>query len=256
MAARILTIDIETSPNVAHVWGLFKQTVSLNQLMESTEVISFAAKWYGEDDVVFCSVFDTRRGKVTDKAKKQMIQAAWKLLDEADIVVGYNHITFDMPHLNREFLKMGMTPPSPYQNVDLLQVAKTRFRFTSNKLQYVSTYVGLEGKVQHEGHTLWVKCMAGDPEAWAKMAEYNIGDVIETEQLYDVLLPWIGGHPHAQLYSADGAECCQRCGSTELKKEGFAFTKLAKYQQYSCKACGSWSRGKKALQLVDARGTQ
>ena len=31
--ARILIIDIETSPNLAYVWGLFDQTVSLSQLL-------------------------------------------------------------------------------------------------------------------------------------------------------------------------------------------------------------------------------
>ena len=55
MALKLLTLDIESAPNVAHVWGLFKQTVSLNQLMESGQVISFAAKWHGKPKVLFYS---------------------------------------------------------------------------------------------------------------------------------------------------------------------------------------------------------
>jgi len=33
---QILLLDIETAPNTAHVWGLWNQNVSLNQLMESS----------------------------------------------------------------------------------------------------------------------------------------------------------------------------------------------------------------------------
>ncbi len=52
---KILTIDIETSPNLAHVWGLWNQNVGLPQLLEPTQMISFAAKWYETKSVQFYS---------------------------------------------------------------------------------------------------------------------------------------------------------------------------------------------------------
>lgn len=255
MSPRILVLDLETSPNVAHVWGLFKQTVSLNQLLESTEVISFAAKWHDADDVLFYSIYDFDKQKITERKRTEMLRAAHALIDVADIVVHYNGKSFDMPHLRREFLKAGMPPPSPVKEVDLLLAVKSQFRMTSNKLQYVSTYVGLEGKVQTGGHELWLNCMAGDYDSWLLMREYNKQDVVQTELLYDKLLPWIPGHPHIGLYEGE-IHACQRCGSTDLTKQGFAFTLLGKFQQYRCNNCKSWSRGKKNLMLVDERGIQ
>lgn len=255
MSPRILVIDIETSPNVADVWGLFKQNVSLNQLRESTEVISFSAKWVGEELPVFYSVYDFSRKKITDRQREKMVKEVWKLLDEADVVIHYNGTSFDIPHLFREFLKRGMTPPSPFQQIDLLLQAKSSFRFTSNKLDYVSQYLGFEGKVSHEGHGLWVKCMAGDYDAWLRMMEYNNFDVVLTEGVYEKLLPWIKSHPHMGLFNGE-EQACQRCGGTNLTRQGYSYTKLARYQQYKCKECSSWSRGKKALESVDARGVQ
>lgn len=255
MSPRILVLDLETSPNVAHVWGLFKQTVSLNQLLESTEVISFAAKWHDADDVLFYSIYDFDKQKITERKRTEMLRAAHALIDVADIVVHYNGKSFDMPHLRREFLKAGMPPPSPVKEVDLLLAVKSQFRMTSNKLQYVSTYVGLEGKVQTGGHELWLNCMAGDYDSWLLMREYNKQDVVQTELLYDKLLPWIPGHPHIGLYEGE-IHACQRCGSTDLTKQGFAFTLLGKFQQYRCNNCKSWSRSKKNLMLVDERGIQ
>ena len=47
-----------------------------------------------------------------------------QLMDEADVMVGWNSAAFDRKHLNREFLQAGMTPPSPSREVDLMKVVK------------------------------------------------------------------------------------------------------------------------------------
>lgn len=242
---RILTIDIETSPNVADVWGLFKQTVSLSQLRESTRMISFAAKWRGTQRVEFRSEFHDGR---TD-----MIERARALLDEADIVVHYNGTTFDMPHMRREFLLEGITPPSPVKQVDLLRTVKKQFRFSSNKLDHVTAQLGLTGKLSHSGHDLWVRCMAGDEKAWALMRRYNKRDVVTTEELYDRLLPWITAHPHVGLYRGDTEDTCPKCGSTRLERRGWAYTTVSAFRQYRCKDCGGWSRSGKRSSGTDLR---
>jgi len=238
---RILIIDIETSPNVADVWGLWNNNVSLNQLRESTRMICFAAKWYGEPQTFFFSEHSDGRA--------EMVQAAWDLLDRADAVMHYNGRRFDTPHLYREFLLSGLTPPSPFKQIDLCDVVKHRFRFPSNKLQYVSTALGLAGKVSHEGHDLWVKCMAGDDEAWARMETYNRQDVDLLEEVYEILLPWIPGHPHRHLY--DGAGGCPTCGHDAVVPAGVYRTTLSAFSQYRCGTCGSTFRSSKRLFGVD-----
>lgn len=238
--AKILLIDIETSPNVADVWGLWNNNVSLNQLRESTRMICFAAKWYGRPGTMFFSEHED--------GPSAMVAAAHELLDEADVVMHYNGKKFDVPHLYREFLLAGLTPPSPFKQIDLCNVVKKQFRFPSNKLQYVSTALGLAGKVSHEGHELWVKCMAGDPDAWARMEKYNRQDVVLLEEVYEILLPWIPGHPHRHLYGGGG---CPTCGHFDVQIDGVYHTSLSTFTQYHCPACGSWFRGSRRLGGVD-----
>jgi DNA polymerase elongation subunit (family B)/DNA-directed RNA polymerase subunit RPC12/RpoP len=237
MSFKLLHIDIETAPNTAHVWGLFKQNVGLSQLQESSYTLCFAAKWHKKKGVTFRSV---QRG-----GEEAMVMKAWELLDEADALCHYNGKRFDIPTLNKEFLKYGLSPPSPYKQIDLLQVARRQFRFPSNKLDYVAQALGVGKKTQHEGHELWVKCMAGQRKAWADMKAYNIQDAILLEDVYEKLLPWIPTHPNMALYDrSNDEEKCPNCGSTSLIKKGKAYTQVAIYQRYRCTSCGTPIRGR------------
>jgi len=172
--SKILLLDIEMAPNVAHVWGIWDQNIGLNQLRESSYVMCYAAKWLGDKKMMFDSV--------KKSGDKKMLAGIHKLLDEADAVIHYNGKRFDIPSLNKEFLLHGMFPPAPFKEIDLLTVAKSRFRFVSNKLDYVAQSLGLGKKTEHSGHELWVQCMAGIPKAWKTMEEYNKNDVILLEK--------------------------------------------------------------------------
>jgi len=234
----ILGIDIETSPNTAYVWGLFKQTVSLSQLIESSRVMCFAAKWFGHSvDPVF---YSEQNGQ-----HEGMIRAAWALLDQADAVVHYFGSRFDVPTLNKEFLKLGLAPPSPYAQIDLIKTARSQFKFTSNKLEHILDELGLAGKLSHRGFKLWVDCMYGDKEAWKEMEEYNVQDVVGMEPLYQKLLPWIKNHPNIALYKDAGIKVCPKCGSERVTKRGLQRTKVATYQRYQCMDCASWSQSRR-----------
>lgn len=230
---RTLLLDIETAPNTAYVWGLWKQNVSISQLTDSSFVMCWAAKWLGEPEVHYA---DFRGGK------KKMLHKVHKMLSEADAVIHYNGRRFDIPTLNKEFLEAGMAPPATYKQIDLLDTAKKQFRFPSNKLDYVARALKLEGKRKHEGFELWVKCMAKDPEAWEIMSDYNKQDVNVLESVYEHFLPWIKQHPNVALHNGDEEHACTKCGGNHLVRRGYAYTSVSKYIRYRCSDCGSWSR--------------
>jgi len=234
---KILLLDIETSPNTAHVWGLYNQNVGLNQLMESSYVMCWAAKWLGEKEVHFSSMMETTHRK--------MIKKIYKLLDEADAVIHYNGTKFDIPTLNKEFLLLGLTPPSPYKEIDLLRTSRSKFKFPSNKLDYVAQALGLGEKVKHIGHELWIRCMNKDKQAWDMMKKYNIQDVVLLEKVYEKMLSWIRNHPNQNGYHA--GVVCPNCGSSNLIKRGLSCNTNTVYQRLRCKDCGKWSRSNKQM---------
>ncbi len=230
---RILLIDIETSPNTAFVWGIWDQNISLNQLIESSEILCYAAKWFGDSNIIFDSKHASSMG--------DMLAGLRQLLESADVVVHYNGARFDIPVINREFLKFGYTPPAPYKQVDLYKVAKYHFKFLSNKLDYICQYLGL-GKKAPSGMELWVGCMNGDKDAWDKMERYNKMDVELLESLYIKMRPWITNHPNQGAYQAEPGHICPNCAGSRLQRRGFAVTTTRKYQRYVCQDCGHWSR--------------
>src|SRR5690606_18355258 len=118
---------------------------------------------------------------------------------------------FDVPHANREFKQAGLAPPAPFQQLDLLETCRKRFKLPSNKLAYISEWLGLEGKVAHEGHSLWVKCMAGDAKAWRDMKKYNVRDVTVLEEMHDELMPWLVGAPSLPLVDQLEGDRCPTC---------------------------------------------
>ena len=244
---KTLLIDIETAPNMAYVWGLWKQDIPLPMLVKPSYMLCFAAKWHGEPEVEFHSI----RGG----SKNLMLEQAWSLLNQADAVVHYNGKEFDIPILYQEFLMEDMGPPSPFSQIDLKKVVSKKFRLPSNKLQYVSdSLLQLGGKEDNGGFKTWLGVMNDDEQAWADMERYNRRDVTVLEDVYDRLLPWIDGHPNRNLYQE--AQGCPNCGSSDLRKEGHAYTLQGKFQRYQCRYCGRWSRGIKRIVGVDYVGAR
>ena len=232
--ARILIIDIERKPMLSYHWSPKVEYVSPAMNVERGGMISFAAKWYGERKVTFRS--DHHDG--TDA----MLDEAWRLMDEAHIIVGYNSQGFDVKHLAEEFVKAEHRPPSPHHDVDLLRAVRARFRFPYNSLNEVCRDLGLELKLAHEGFELWLACMAGDDKAWRTMKRYNVQDVRITEALYDRLRPWIKGHPNVNMYRTERISGCPKCGSSDVEANGFHYTQTRAYRQFVCNACGSHHR--------------
>jgi DNA polymerase elongation subunit (family B) len=194
----------------------------------------WAAKWQGETKIYFDSVFRS--------TPKTMAKGIHKLIEAADMVVHFNGTHFDIPTLNKEFLLHGIPPASPVCELDLLKVARKKFRFPSNKLDYMAQRLGLGEKYLHKGHDLWVGCMAKNPKDWVTMEKYNKHDVVLLERLYNKLRPWMSGHLNYSTLTE--STVCPGCGSKSFQKRGYAYSQSSKYQRYQCKECYGWFRGK------------
>ena len=247
MSARILTFDIETAPNLGYTWAFYEQDVI--KIVRPWYVLTVGYKWLNEKQAHVLSLPDYSLFKKNIQDDKELIKDFWELLDKADIVVTQNGDNFDIKKLNTRFLVHGLPPPSDFKSIDTKKSSKKHFAFGNNKLGNLGIELGLGDKEAHEGFPLWERCMAGDLEAFKKMAKYNKRDVYLTESVYLKERPYIKNHPNINLYEGK-PDACPKCGSIELISRGFAFTSLNKHKRYSCNNCGTWCMGKKSEQIV------
>lgn len=234
---KILIVDIETAPNVAYVWGMWKQNIGLNMLKENSYLMSFAAKWLGEEEVMYC---ENRHGDDTE-----LVARLIQLLGEADMVVAHNAKKFDIPVIQGRAVIHGIAPPSPFKIIDTLITAKREFRLFSNKLAYLAQVLGCADKKQHEkfpGFELWLQCLKQNDEAWAEMREYNIQDVDTLEEVYLKLRPWMKQHPNVAVKMEKDETLCPKCGSHHIHFRGYYNTNVGKYRKFQCQNCGGWGR--------------
>jgi len=234
---KILIVDIETAPNLAFVWGLWKNNVGINQIKEYMHVMSYAAKWLCEDKIVYK---ESRTNK-----DKTLIKSLVKLFDEADIVVAHNGKKFDFPTVMARAIVHNIAPPSPYKVVDTLLVARREFRFPSNSLAALAIQFKVSGKLEHKafpGFALWSECLKGNPEAWDEMKAYNIQDIVTLEEVYLKMLPWMRYHPNVGVFDAKEEAVCPKCGGTHLHFRGYSYTNVGKYHRFQCQDCNGWGR--------------
>lgn len=258
---KILVVDLEVLPMQVYTYGLFEQNHAPHQIVEHASLASFAAQWIGEKGVIYEEV-DWRRNPRDDRA---LTQKLFKLMREADVICGQNSASFDTKVANERimFHRLGVMPP--VRQIDTKRLGKKHFYFPSYGLEYMAgRYCEAKKMVLRKfpGMHLQIECLRKNPAAWAEMREYNIADVVATVELYKRFSPWGTGVDLNPLYGDAIYRC--HCGSTDLKREGFKLTKTGKYQQYSCKSCGSWMSAsgaknnlfsdKKKLSLKTPRG--
>ena len=241
----ILILDIETSPILGNVWTLWNNNLGLNQMVKDWHIMSWSAKWYREDKVMYQ---DQRNAKNIEDDKK-ILKPLWKLLDKADIVVTHNGKSFDIKKINARFILNGMTPPSSFRNIDTKILAKRHFGFTSNKLAYLTDKLCKKyKKLNHgkfPGQELWTQCQRGNKEAWDEMKVYNEYDVLSLEELYEIMLPWDDSINFTVYFEDDRCSC----GSTNIKKNGIYYTNASRFQKYKCADCGKEYRDRTNIKV-------
>ena len=240
VGAKILILDIETTPIKAWVWSRWKQNIYLDQTISEWFMLTWSAKWLFSNKILSARL---TKQEVLAEDDSRIVQEIWKLINEADIVVAHNGLAFDEKKLNARFLLNGLKPTAPYQSIDTKLIAAKQFGFSSNKLDALAGYFGINVKLDTD-FELWAKCMDGDEKSLKYMEEYNRHDVEILEEVYLRMRPWMRSHPNIGLYLDTENPVCSACGSTHIHQEEDYVTMVGKYPTYICDDCGAYSRSR------------
>ncbi len=243
-AAKILLVDIETSPMEVYVWSLkvYDKYISPSNVIKDWAILSWAAKWLCDGKVMSAIVSPKDAIKRQDS---KLIKPLWELLNEADIVIAFNAWKFDLRKINTRFLVNDLPPPMPYQVIDPLREARKHFAFSSNKLDYINEQLELSRKMD-TSFSLWKRCVTGDGNALLEMEEYNRKDVVVLEDNYFTIRPWIKSHPNLSLFVETDEEACPTCNNPISEEDwgGYYTTPSNRFRAFRCSSCGAIGRSR------------
>lgn len=251
---RLLVLDIENLPLSANTWGLFDQTIGLNQVHTDWSICSVTGKLVGDSHTEYIDTWD--RQDLRDDTELVARVCGW--LHNADVVIGHNLRKFDIRKLRARAIYSGLPPFREPKIIDTLRMAKEVAAFTSNKLEYLASHLTKTPKSAHAkfpGFSLWSAFMQRNPDARAEMREYNIDDVLATEELYLALRPWAKTLPNLAHYYPDDTRRCPRCGDTDLHEDGLCHLAVGEYQQFRCGGCGGLSRARSLINSKSKRAS-
>lgn len=244
---RQLAFDIETSPILGYAFSLYDTNII--HVQRDVHLMAFSWQWVGEKKIHSKCLADYKGYKNNPYDDTALLKDLHALMESADVLIAQNGDRFDVKVANSRFIKMGLPTLDKKHQIDTLKIAKSRFKFTSNKLTDLAQFAKV-GKKLPTDKDLWVDCLNGDMRAWRRMKRYNEHDVRLLMGVYEWLRPWSERDVNRNV-SEGKSWACPRCGSSKLEKRGQRFTRTGKYQSYFCKDCRGWSQG--STNLLDAK---
>lgn len=237
---RVLLYDIETSLQPVAVFDLRDNDyINHENILSERHLVSMCWKWLDEPTVHSVSLLDDPKRFAKDPHDDFFVtKKAREILGQADVIVAHFGDQFDQKYIDTRIIYHNLPALPPIASVDTKKVASARFRFNSNKLDYLASYLGYGRKI-HTEPGLWLEVLRGSRKAIKSMVTYNKHDVVLLEKVFKRLTPYIPNYINRELFGGTG---CPRCGSTKLQSRGVhrAITKV--YQRFQCQKCFGWFR--------------
>ena len=225
---RILIYDIETSRVEVKTWWTGKQYINHKQLKSEPTIISIAWKWLGENKVDSLT-WDKNH---CDKA---MMKKFLKEYNKASMVIGQNNNSFDNKWINTRAAKHKLQVDRFVKSFDIYRMAKRYFRLPSFSMAYMAEYFGLTLKQSHEGMYMWDMIedgtLAQQKEYLQKMVNYNVGDIVTTEELYITLQPYFGSVTNEAVKQGKPKWGCPVSGSLDVRLMKTIYTEMGTMQR-------------------------
>jgi uncharacterized protein YprB with RNaseH-like and TPR domain len=208
-------------------------------------VLCASFKEVGKKKVITHSIADSPTFAKDVTNDKWLLQQIVNELEKYDIVItwyGRPNRGFDIPFIQTRLLSHDLPLLKPINHIDGWAIARNKLKLNSNRLDTVSKFLGVTEKTPLSG-PIWIRAMAGYPDAIAYVIKHCEADVLSLEDVYHKIKPLMTNYPNINLLT--GNLCaCPTCGAENLVKRGKTFAGVSFTQIYMCRDCKSYSKGK------------
>lgn len=235
MKRKRLYFDIETSPNIGLFWSAgYKQKIDYSNIIKERSIICICYKWEDEKQVHSLS-WDK------NQSDKKLLQEFIKVANQADELVGHNGDKFDLPWVRTRCLYHRIELFPKYVTIDTLKLSRRQFRFNSNRLDYIASFLGIGKKIKTD-FNLWKDIVLNKCEkSMAKMIDYCKQDVKLLEQVHKELRLHDTPKTHYGVVLSNDKRLCPECASNNVIISKTRITAAGTKQlQYKCNDCGKY----------------
>lgn len=232
MGRKRLFFDIEVSPNIGFFWNPgHKVNLGYENIIKERAIICICYKWEGEK-AIHSLQWDKKQND------KKMLQEFIKVANQADEIVGHNGDKFDLAWIRTRCLFHRISMMPSFVTVDTLKVSRSKFRFNSNRLDYIGKFLGIGGKYDTK-FDWWKKITLENCQtSMDKMVGYCKKDVKLLEDIYTAMKNHIDVKSHHGRKFLQDRGSCPECGSDDLGIVKWRYTVSGmKKVQYQCKTC-------------------
>jgi hypothetical protein len=230
-----LFADIETLPDQVLAFSAgYNQTINHDAIFKERCIICIGYKWEGDKKARVLR-FDK------NQCDKKMLEEFIAIANEADEIVGHYGNHFDFPWIRTRALFHGLPPIPVWKTVDTKAMASKYFYFNSNKLDYISEFLGHGRKLRTE-FSLWKKiALHNDQPSIDYMCKYCAIDVDRLEKVYRDMAAFIPAKTHVGVVLGGEKWWCPKDGSKNVKVSKTRVTASGTVQyQMQCLDCGSF----------------
>lgn len=226
--------DIEVSPCIGMFWRPgWRLSIPHDNIIQESAIICICYKWEGSN-----KVHHLEWDNGDDKA---MCEQFIEIANQADELVAHNGDKFDLPWFKGRCLFHELDPTPIYKTVDTLVIARRRFKFNSNRLDYLGQHLCGEGKI-HTEFGLWKDILLDNcPKAMKSMVKYCKQDVNLLEKVWQKLEPYHTPKTHVGRLNGLDKWTCPYTGSQNVQSRGRVITAAGtvKHRMY-CPENGRW----------------
>jgi uncharacterized protein YprB with RNaseH-like and TPR domain len=230
-----LFFDIETSPNLVFSWNVgYDIRIDHGNIIKERAIICICYKYEG-DSKVHSLTWD-------NGDDKEMLKKFASIIDQADEVIGHNSDKFDIKWVRTRCIYHDIQMNHMIKSIDTLKESRGKFKFNSNKLDYIGQYLGVGKKIDTGGFDLWKAIVLdNDSKAMKKMVEYCKQDVVLLEKVFNKLNPYIPHKTNAAVMLERPIVNCPECLSerTVVNKRVVSATGMKKVAM-KCAECGKY----------------
>jgi uncharacterized protein YprB with RNaseH-like and TPR domain len=127
------------------------------------------------------------------KLDKRIAKSLIKKMKDYDVIVTFYGTRFDIPYIRTRGVMNGLKFPLSYGDnihLDLYYTVRRNFKLRGNSLKNACAAILGDTNKTEVTHDEWRAARLGDKKALKYVLEHNRMDVIDTERLYNAIIPF------------------------------------------------------------------